>query len=77
MTWNRAPEPEDKRFSTFAQFRAVVLWPYDMDLITFYELLGLFKASKAFKMERGYLFSGFFCIFLSGSFSFLSTAWLL
>ena len=27
----------DKKFTTFAQFRAVVLWPYDMDLVTFYE----------------------------------------
>ena len=25
---------------TFAQFKAVVLWAYDMDLITFYELPG-------------------------------------
>eukprot|EP00438_Fugacium_kawagutii_P015591 Skav229724 [mRNA] locus=scaffold49:372576:374408:- [translate_table: standard] len=31
----------DKEFSTFAQFRAVVLWPYDMDLITFYEFYGM------------------------------------
>ena len=30
----------DKKFSTFAQFRAVLLWPYDMDLITFYEFYG-------------------------------------
>ncbi|CAK9009615.1 unnamed protein product [Durusdinium trenchii] len=31
----------DKKFSTFAQFRAVALWPYDMDLITFYEFYGM------------------------------------
>ncbi|CAE7893168.1 XGD1, partial [Symbiodinium microadriaticum] len=31
----------DRKFSTFAQFRAVVLWPYDMDLITFYEFYGM------------------------------------
>lgn len=31
----------DRLFSTFAQFRAVVLWPYDMDLITFYEFYGM------------------------------------
>ena len=31
----------DKKFSTFAQFRAVLLWPYDMDLITFYEFYGM------------------------------------
>ncbi|OLQ11086.1 hypothetical protein AK812_SmicGene5189 [Symbiodinium microadriaticum] len=31
----------DKQFSTFAQFRAVVLWPYDMDLITFYEFYSM------------------------------------
>lgn len=31
----------DRRFSTFAQFRAVVLWPYDMDLITFYEFYSM------------------------------------
>ncbi|CAJ1401177.1 unnamed protein product [Effrenium voratum] len=31
----------DKTFSSFAQFRAVVLWPYDMDLITFYEFYGM------------------------------------
>ena len=32
----------DKRsFATFAKFRATVLWPYDMDLITFYEFYGM------------------------------------
>ncbi|CAK0793895.1 unnamed protein product [Prorocentrum cordatum] len=31
----------DKRFSTFAGFRAVVLWAYDMDLITFYEFYSM------------------------------------
>jgi len=31
----------DKSFSTFAQFRAVVLWAYDMDLITFYEFYSM------------------------------------
>eukprot|EP00929_Paragymnodinium_shiwhaense_P006773 TRINITY_DN110732_c0_g1_i1.p1 TRINITY_DN110732_c0_g1~~TRINITY_DN110732_c0_g1_i1.p1 ORF type:complete len:632 (-),score=93.15 TRINITY_DN110732_c0_g1_i1:41-1936(-) len=31
----------DRKFSTFAQFRAVVLWPYDMDLITFYEFYSM------------------------------------
>lgn len=31
----------DRSFSTFAQFRAVVLWPYDMDLITFYEFYSM------------------------------------
>ena len=31
----------DKKFSTFAQFRAVVMWAYDMDLITFYEFYSM------------------------------------
>lgn len=31
----------DKKFSTFSQFRAVALWAYDMDLITFYEFYGM------------------------------------
>ncbi|CAJ1381178.1 unnamed protein product [Effrenium voratum] len=31
----------DKQFSTFAQFKAVVLWAYDMDLITFYEFYSM------------------------------------
>lgn len=31
----------DKQFSTFAQFRAVILWAYDMDLITFYEFYSM------------------------------------
>ena len=31
----------DKQFRSFAQFRAVVLWPYDMDLITFYEFYSM------------------------------------
>jgi hypothetical protein len=31
----------DKKFSTFAQFRAVVLYPYDMDLMSFYEFYSI------------------------------------
>ena len=31
----------DKKFSTFAQFRAMVMWAYDMDLITFYEFYSM------------------------------------
>lgn len=31
----------DRSFSTFAQFRAVLLWAYDMDLITFYEFYSM------------------------------------
>jgi len=31
----------DKQFATFAQFRAVVLFPYDMDLLTFYEFYSM------------------------------------
>lgn len=31
----------DKTFKSFARFRAVVLWPYDMDLITFYEFYSM------------------------------------
>ena len=31
----------DKKFKTFSQFRAVVLWAYDMDLITFYEFYSM------------------------------------
>ena len=37
---DRCEAMTDKKFSTFAQFRAVLLWPYDMDLITFYEFYG-------------------------------------
>lgn len=31
----------DRTFATFSQFRAVVLWVYDMDLLTFYEFYGM------------------------------------
>lgn len=31
----------DRSFRSFAKFRAVVLWAYDMDLITFYEFYGM------------------------------------
>merc|ERR1712032_242096 len=31
----------DRSFKTFAQFRAVVIWAYDMDLITFYEFYSM------------------------------------
>ena len=31
----------DRRFRSFAQFRAVVLWPYDMDLVSFYEFYAM------------------------------------
>eukprot|EP00928_Gymnodinium_smaydae_P011482 TRINITY_DN1422_c1_g1_i2.p1 TRINITY_DN1422_c1_g1~~TRINITY_DN1422_c1_g1_i2.p1 ORF type:complete len:713 (-),score=119.67 TRINITY_DN1422_c1_g1_i2:172-2310(-) len=31
----------DRKYTTFAQFRAVVIWPYDMDLVTFYEFYAM------------------------------------
>lgn len=31
----------DRSFATFSQFRAVALWAYDMDLITFYEFYSM------------------------------------
>jgi hypothetical protein len=31
----------DRRFATFARLRAAVLWPYDMDLVSFYELYAM------------------------------------
>eukprot|EP00927_Polykrikos_kofoidii_P083945 TRINITY_DN8726_c0_g1_i1.p1 TRINITY_DN8726_c0_g1~~TRINITY_DN8726_c0_g1_i1.p1 ORF type:complete len:271 (-),score=37.97 TRINITY_DN8726_c0_g1_i1:144-956(-) len=31
----------DRKFGTFATFRAVVLWPYDMDLVCFYEFYSM------------------------------------
>merc|ERR1712232_943812 len=31
----------DRSFRIFAQFRAVVIWAYDMDLITFYEFFSM------------------------------------
>jgi len=31
----------DRSFATFSQFRAVLLWAYDMDLITFYEFYSM------------------------------------
>lgn len=46
----------DKTFSSFAQFRAVVLWPYDMDLITFYEFYGRWSRERVVSSAAGALF---------------------